>query len=169
MKNALTKANLINMANAEKDPLICGEHFPAINMNFADFAPAADIQHFDSKTMTNDDVEAGFKKWFRNHDYNAKKQIMIDRGFKVLGMFADGLKMYRMDRQNHWNDDYVDQKKNIFALVISDDFDAINHKKVIYVLEYDLSAGPLAAGKVDPAQIKAERKQHDTFQHLVRK
>lgn len=136
MKNALTKENLIDMAKTEKDPLICGEHFPAVNMSFADFAPAAGIQHFDSKTMTDDDVEAGFKKWFRNHDYNAKKQIMIDRGFKVLGMFADVIKVYRMDRQNHWDNDYVDQKKNIFVLAISDDFDDIKSKKVIYVLEY---------------------------------
>jgi hypothetical protein len=157
----LDQATLIQAAIDKKTPLMSDQHVPNVTIMFDHFAKMAGIaspQQLAELDMPQGDSWKLFRdlweSWAKAHNYEQKKQIFKERGFKVIGLFADLNKMSDFLEKSHLDDQFVTQQKNLITIDVDNSSLYGDEQHIIFVLEYPLNQDPLAAKTVDYDEVR---------------
>ena len=176
----LDQETLIQAAIAEKAAGMSDQHVPNVTIMFDHFAKLAGIAS--PQQLAGLDKPQGdswklfrdlWESWAKAPNYKQKKQIFKDRGFEVVGLFADLNKMSDFLDQSHLDDQFVAQQKNLLTIDVDNSSMYRDEQHVVFVLEYALNQDPLAAKTVDYDEIRSELEMsHDLakgFHHKYHK
>lgn len=159
----LDQKTLIQAAIAEKTTLMSDQHVPNVTIMFDHFAKLARIaspQQIKDLDKPQGDSWKLFRdlweNWAKSPNYEQKKQIFKDQGFKVVGLFADLNKMSDFLDQSHLDDQFVAQQKNLLTIDVDNSSMYRDEQHVVFVLEYALNQDPLAAKTVDYDEVRSE-------------
>ena len=159
----LDQETLIQAAIAEKAAAMSDQHVPNVTIMFDHFAKLAGIaspqQLKDLDTPQGDSWKLFrdlWESWAKAPNYEQKKQIFKDRGFEVVGLFADLNKMSDFLDQSHLDDQFVAQQKNLLTIDVDNSSMYRDEQHVVFVLEYALNQDPLAAKTVDYNEVRSE-------------
>lgn len=160
----LDQATLIQAAIAEKTPVMSDQHVPNVTIMFDHFAKMAGIaspqQLADLDTPQGDSWKLFhdlWESWAKAPNYEQKKQIFKDRGFNVVGLFADLNKMSDFLANSQLDDQFVAQQKNLLTIDVDNRPMYRDEQHIVFVLEYALNQDPLAAKTVDYDQVRQDR------------
>ena len=157
----LDQATLIQAAIAEKTPVMSDQHVPNVTIRFDHFAKMAGIAS--PQQLADLDKPRGdswklfhdlWESWAKAPNYEQKKQIFKDKGFNVVGLFADLNKMSDFLEQSHLDDQFVAQQKNLFTIDVDNSPMYRDEQHIVFVLEYPLNQDPLAAKTVDYDKVR---------------
>ena len=159
----LDQETLIQAAIAEKAAVMSDQHVPNVTIMFDHFAKLAGIAS--PQQLADLDKPQGdswklfrdlWESWAKAPNYEQKKQIFKDRGFEVVGLFADLNKMSDFLDQSHLDDQFVAQQKNLLTIDVDNSSMYRDEQHVVFVLEYALNQDPLAAKTVDYDEVRSE-------------
>jgi hypothetical protein len=159
-KLILTKDALIEQAK-HAVPLFGYEHIPGVEIRFDKLALKIGLfteEQFEEDAW--DTMSKSWRKWTHDRDYDAKKKIFSDLGFNVVGLFVDSSKLLEFDCNNHWDEDFLIQQKDLFIVSINNNvgtYQSID-ENVIFVLQYQTeNRGEIAQETVDYVAVANDR------------
>lgn len=170
----LDQATLIQAAIAEKTPVMSDQHVPNVTIMFDHFAKMSGIAS--PQQLADLDKPQGdswklfhdlWESWAKVPNYEQKKQIFKDRGFKVVGLFADLNKMSEFLEESQLDDQFVTQQKNLITVDVDNSRMYQREQHIVFVLAYE-SDQPLAKQVVNYDEVKSDLKMQRSLSKIFK-